>query len=207
MPESVTYVRIVGEPFLSRAREYREKRAAWHRAWNAFAQSKGAPGFSTSGSDLAFKGKPVPEGWTKPRGEDRFSHPKAKSRDVPEFARMQREHRRPPCADVFGDAIPHSIEWEEPDGSRRSCGIVGMDNLDLVFNKAWVGFAGETFIGFIPDPEAERQRFAKEHPERRIVGEVATWALPEGLVRITEAEKDLIYAEHKVAEERAKSAA
>lgn len=207
MGESVTYVRIVGEPFLSRALEYRGRREAWYRAWWEFAKSKGASGFGSTGNDLSFVGREAPRGWTKPKGDSRFSHPKSGHQDVADFARMQREHKPPACRDVFGEDICYSVSWRSADGSEGSHGIADLDNLSLVFEGAWVGWAGAVFIAKIPDAEAERQRYARSYPDRAFTGPAATWVMPSGLVRISEAEKDLIIAEHRVASERARAAA
>ncbi|GAB6842407.1 hypothetical protein HNR00_003615 [Methylorubrum rhodinum] len=207
MSESITYVRIVGEPFLSRAREYRERQTARRRAIWEYAQSKGATGFSTAGTDLCFKGRSPPKNWTKPKGEHGFSHPKVGTPEAGELQRLRSIHPQPVYRDVYGDGLCEEISWEASDGSSGTWGIADGSNLTLVFEGAWLGWAGDTFFGLIPDAEAERHRYATKHPERTVVGPAATWTLPEGLVRITKAEMDLIVAEHRVAEERAKASA
>lgn len=197
MSDHTTYIRIDGEPFLSRAKAYREKRHAWRLAWSQFAESKGATGFSQDGHFLVFGKAPPPAGWTKAdhRG---MSHPKAKHPDAAELKRMRAEHPRPNTRDVYGDAVCFNAQYEEDKGQ----GAFGLGGFGMMLNGPHVGWAGDTFLGNIPDAEAFARDYAARRPEKRIVGLAATWRLPAGLTRITKAEYDLVFAQYEVEEER-----
>ncbi len=197
MSDHSTYVRIDGEPFLSRAKAYREKRQAWHLAWSQFAASKGATGFSQSGRELVFGKSPPPEGWTRP-DKHNLSHPKAKHADVADFERMRSEYPQPKTRDVYGDAVCFDAQYEDDEGK----GSFGLGGFGILLNGPHVGWAGDTFLGHIPDAESFVRDYTAERPGRRIVGPAATWTLPAGLTRITDAEYALIFAQHKVEEER-----
>lgn len=204
MGEQTMYVRIVGEPFLSRAKAYRERLAAWGDAWRPFVQERGGDGVSVRGTALSFKNGKAPEGWTRPAGNAGMSHPKKGHPDVEALARLRECAPRPDTRDVFGDEIPHNLSWEAEDGGRGSCGI---GNMGLILNGPHVGWAGDIYLGWAADPQAAVAAHLAAHPDHRIVGPAADWALPKGLIRLTEAEYELIFAEHKVAEERAITAA
>lgn len=197
MSDHTTYVRIDGEPFLSRAKAYREKHTAWRKAWSDFAASKGATGHSTSGHALVFeKGKP-PEGWKKP-DRNGFSRPKANHPDLADFERMRSEYPQPKTRDVYGDAVCFDAQYEDDEGK----GSFALGGFGIVLNGPHVGWAGDTFLGHIPDAESFARDYTAERPSRRIVGPAATWTLPAGLTRITDAEYALVFAQHKVEEER-----
>lgn len=197
MGDHTTYVRIDGEPFLSRAKAYREKHEAWHSAWGDFSQSKGGTGFSQNGRDLVFAKPSPPEGWTKPDRHG-LSHPKAKHPDLADFERMRAEHPRPDPRVVFGDEVCFDALYETAD----SGGKLSIGGIEMTLYGPHVGWAGDTLLGHIPDAEAFARSYAAEHPERRIVGPAGTWAMPKGLTRITKAEYDLVFAQHEVEEER-----
>lgn len=198
MSEYETYVRIDGEPFLGRAKAYREAMTAYRRAWSAFAQSKGGTGYCQTGRSIVFSPGKQPEGWTKPNGQG-LSHPKVKHPDLADFERMRAEHPRPSSRDVYGDAVCFNASYETDKGT----GSLGLGGFGMIINGPHVGWAGDTFLGHIPDAEAFVRDFAERHPEKRIVGPAATWTLPAGLTRLTDAEYALIFAEYKVSEERA----
>jgi len=195
-----TYIKITGEPFLSRAREYRERRDVWMRAWLDYAKRKGAESFAENGRELGFKPGKQPEGWTKPRGKHGYSHPKKRHRDEAEMASMRRAWPKLKVSDVYGDAVLRNFSWEDPAGKTVAGYAIG--GFDLVINGPWVGWAGDTFLGHIPDPEAAVRAHREEHPGDRILEPAASWTLPAGLERITQAEYELVYAQWKVEEER-----
>lgn len=198
MSEHETYVRIDGEPFLGRAKAYREEVAAWRQAWGAFAKSKGGTGYCQTGRSLAFSTGKQPEGWTKPDRQG-LSHPKAKHPDLADFERMRAQHPRPSTREVFGDSVCFNAEYETDKGK----GSFGLGGFGMIINGPHVGWAGDTFLGCIPDAEAFVRHYAELYPEKRIIGPAATWTLPAGLTRLTDAEYALIFAEYKVSEERA----
>ncbi|MFA8415212.1 hypothetical protein ACEPTV_33755, partial [Burkholderia pseudomallei] len=126
MADQTMYVRIVGEPFLSRAKAYREQLAALGDAWKPFVQERGGDGVSVSGKALSFKNGKAPEGWTRPAGNAGMSHPKKGHPDIEALAHLREKSPRPDSRDVFGDEIPLNLSWEAEGGGRGSCGIGNM---------------------------------------------------------------------------------
>lgn len=200
MTTHATYVRIVGEPFLSRAQAYRKQHGVWCDAWGAFAKERGADGVGLTGRHLSFKHTNPPEGWTRPIGKSRMSNPKKGHPDIEALAQLRERSPRPDARAVFGDAVVYDVRWETANGDRGGGGIGGFG---MVLNGPWVGWVGDDYLGWVPDAEAAVRDFLAEHPDRVIASPAAEWILPPGLIRITEAEYELILAQHKVDEERA----
>ncbi|MGX7706333.1 hypothetical protein [Methylobacterium sp. Gmos1] len=198
-----TFVRIEGEPFLSRAQAYRDALFAWHAVWSEYAKSIGADAIGGGLHSFSFKKGQPPAGWTKPTGSERMSHPKKGHPDEAVIDCLRRDHPRPKSADVFGAAVVLNLSWKRADGSSGSHGLGGMGT---VLNGPWVGWAGDAFLGHIPDAAAAVRAHLTEHPNDIIAEPAGSWKMPSGLTPITEAEYELILAQHKVAEER-KSAA
>ena len=198
MARNVAYVRIDGEPFLSRAKEYRAKRYAALEAWSAFAKEMGANSIPGGLRGLNFSRK-APDGWTKPTGRDGYSKPKKGHPDVARIDALRAEHPMPSGTDVFGDAICWNLNWKGERG--YGGGLIG-----LMF-EAQIGWAGDTFYCLIPDAEAAVRQHREQYPEHTIEEPAASWRVPDGLTRLTEAEYDLAFAQAAVDEERAKSAA
>lgn len=195
MSDHTTYIRIDGEPFLSRAKAYREKRQAWHLAWSETAQGFGAVGISSDLNGLNFGHKAPPDGWLKPRGPHGWSAPKKGHPDRQVLADLRAKSPLPSEYEVYGNAICQNLNYELPDGS-ASFGAIG---------RLWrphVGWAGDVFLGQIPDAEAAVAGLRSRHPDAVITNDAAEWRLPAGLTRITKAEYDLVFAQHKVEEER-----
>ena len=200
MSDHSTYVRIAGEPFLGRARAYRDQRVSWQRAWSTFAESRGATGFVANGRALVFaKGNP-PEGWGRLSARDQISRPKKGHPDIAAMEQLRAEQPEPKGSEVYQGAVCCNLSWTDPDGS-RCCGSIG--NISFAFAGPWVGWVGDVFVGYIPDAEAAVRYHLEHHPERRIEEPAASWRLPVGLIRITKAEYELLLAEHAVAQERA----
>lgn len=200
MGEQTTFVGIVGEPFLSRAKVYREELRIWNDAWATFAKERGADSISRSGTALGFKNADQPAGWTRPAGPSRMSHPKKGHADIEVLAQLRECFPRPDARFVFGDEVPSNLNWETPAGGRGSCGIGSMG---MILNGPWVGWAGETYLGWMPDPAQAARDILVQYPDARVIGSAVDWTMPEGLIRITTAEYELILAQHKVFEERA----
>lgn len=189
---------IEGEPFLSSAREFKEKSMAAREAWAAFAEERGARSFieapwSNRLVALCFPSGKQPEGWTVPKGANRESRPKAKSADKAAFDALP---SGPDPKAVFGDAITFSLCYEGP-GCRGSIGIGGF------FPQASIGWLGETIIAVIPHAKRAADLYLARNPDRTITNGCDTWQMPDGLREISEAEYKLMAAQHRVAEERA----
>lgn len=204
MSEQSTYVRIEGEPFLSRALAFRERRNAWRRAWSVFAEARGATGFVGNGRALVFAKGPPPEGWGRPSVKDQASRPKKGHPDVEAMEQLRAAQPEPKGAEVYQDAICCNLSWTAPDGSSGS-GSIG--DLGIIFSGPSVGWVGDVFVGYVPDAEAAVRDHAQLHPEHRVEEPAASWRLPDGLIRISKAEYDLLIAEHTVAQERAAAGA
>jgi hypothetical protein len=193
MADHLIYVKITGEPFLSRARAYREACFACHEAWEAFRKEKGADGIPGGYSGGLLFNRSSPDGWTKPKGKLGFSYPKRGHEDA---ARISALPSRPRTFDVFGDTVIHRISYETARGS--GSGVISYQWEPYIL---WVG---DEFYARIPDAKSA----ANEHPYRdepgfRITNGASTWTLPEGLERVSEARVDLAIALHNLALEEA----
>lgn len=193
------YVRIEGEPFLSRAKAYREALFAWHAVWSEYAKGIGAVGIGGGLRSFSFKTGKHPDGWTKPTGAERMSHPKKGHSDEAVVEKLRREHPRPKSSDVYGHSVVGNLTWDRPGYGRGSQAIGGFG---IILNGPWVGWAGDTYLGHIPDAAAAAKAHLAEHPGDVIAEPAASWKMPDGLIPITKAHYELILAQHKVAEER-----
>ena len=196
MSDHTTHVRIDGEPFLTLATAYREKRHASLIAWSDFAKGFGAVSIPESLSGLNFGHNKPPNGWLKPTGPNGYSRPKKGHPDLELFDVLRKDCPMPDGRDVYGDAICQNLNYELPDGSKRYGGI----------GRMWgphIGWAGDTFLGVIPDAEAAVADLLARYPDAKIMNGAAEWRMPAGLTRLTKAEYELIFAQHEVAQERA----
>lgn len=193
----IVMVRIEGEPFLSRAKAYREAFQEWRVRWSEFAISKGADGHvGTAG--LTFHSGQQPEGWLKPNSRG-FSRPK---KNHPDLALLSALPPEPRTALVFGESIIMDCNHEGPGKNRGSRGI------GYFFRGLWVGWLGNTFYAKIPHARNAAQNTLSDYPGCRITTEGALeWDIPSGLVEITEAEYRFDKARHDLEEERATSPA
>lgn len=193
--EHLIYVKVTGEPFLSRANEYYDTYKACHEAWDAFKLEKGAdgiPGIYRGG--LLFD-RAAPDGWTKPKGKYGYSSPKRGHVDVERIAALP---KRPRTFDVFGDAVLHSVSYEYDGGT--GSGRIGYQWEPHIF---WVG---EDCYARIPDARsAADNHYNCDKPGFRITNGADKWELPAGLERISEARLDLIIAQHNLAIEEAET--
>lgn len=196
MTKTTTHIRIDGEPFLGRAKAYREKRLACIVAWSDFAKGFGAISIPEGLHGLNFGSNTPPKGWLKPSGKEGYSRPKKGHPDLELFAALKAECSLPDPREVYGDAIRENLNYELLNGT-KAYGAIG---------RMWgphVGWAGDTFFGIVPDAEAAVADLLARHPDAQIMGDTASWRMPDGLTRISEAEYDLAFAQHRVAEERA----
>jgi hypothetical protein len=189
MHEAMT-VRIDGEPFLSRARDYRAQYDVVRRAWIEFGEKIGGRPSTRYSGGLFFDRKP-PEGWAK-RDRKGWSYPKQRSAAAVELAALP---KLPSARTVFGDAIVESYHYKSPNG--EGAGAIG-----FFFDGVRLGWAGDTFTAVIPDPRAAARNILRDDPDAIICRPVLDWTLAPGLTEITEAERQLIFAQYRVAAER-----
>lgn len=186
------YVKIVGEPFLSKARAYRDDLQACADKWRSFMDEMGASGVPHCLGGLNFDGA-APKGWTKPTRKNGFSRPKDGHPDNERIAALP---KRPRTYEVFGDSIINDLSYKGQNGDRGSGGIL------FYWDGPWVGWAGDTFMACIPDAKAASDAHLAEHPDHEITSGADKWVLPQGLEQISRAEHDLIIAQYKVEQER-----
>lgn len=196
MAGNLIYVKIVGEPFLTRAVAYRDACFACHEAWEAFRAEKGADGVPGSYSGGLLFNRSAPEGWTKPKGKYGYSSPKKGNADIERIAALP---PRPRTFDVFGDSVLHSISYEYEGGS--GSGVISSQWEPYVL---WVG---DDFYARIPDAKAAADSHCyRDRPGFKITNGADRWELTEGLDRISEARLDLAIAQHNLAIEEARAA-
>lgn len=191
-----TYVRIEGEPFLSAAKEFRERIGARVEAYREFAVTRGAESIPDHGHGLNFGGKAAPSGWTKPKGKLGYSAPKKGHADVVTLAELRKAYPLPTNRDVFGDAICENLSYEGP-GECWGGGGIG-----YLFG-AMISWYGDTFYAIVADAEAAVRDHLASHPGSRITNGADTWRMPDGLKRLSDAEFRLAWAQHEVDEEKA----
>ncbi|CAM5764642.1 hypothetical protein [Bosea minatitlanensis] len=193
-------VKIVGEPWLSRAREYREQMIAFTTAWSDYARSLGATGLTNAFPGhrmrgLFFEKAPPPAGWKKPDRKG-FATPKKGSPAAEEFARLPVKPRN---KHVFGDAIVCDLTWEAPNGAWGG-GAIG-----FMIEGVSIGWVGDVLIARIPHAGRAAAEHLARHPDHIIRHGAADWTIPDGLVEISQAELDLLDAQYRLARERAAS--
>lgn len=186
-------VAIEGEPFLSRAKAYRDALHAREVALSKWGEEIGASGMNHRIDGFWFNGKArPPAGWKKPDSKG-FSAPKKGHADLERFRLLP---PNPSTYEIFGDAVLYNISYTCADGS--GSGAIGR----LWFGPR-VGWAGDFFFAYIPHAGRAADARLKERPDATITTPGALgWKMPSGLREISEAQKDLRVAEYKVALER-----
>jgi hypothetical protein len=192
MSEYEIYILIEGEPFLSNARKYRDEQEACHKAWRAFAQAKNAVAIAGGLSGLIFSGK-APDGWKKPNRKG-WSRP---VKGHPDEMVMDALPKEPRSYDVFGKVLCFDLNYRGPNGDR------GFGHIGGFFFGPRMGWAGETFFAVIPDAKKAADDHLSKHPDHIITSGADKWVLPDGLIRISKAEADLIVAQYTVEREHA----
>lgn len=200
MSETSARVRIDGEPYLSRAKAYRDAHFAHAVAWTEFAKSYGADGYPLHGRGLNFSHGKAPAGWTKPKSPSWHSHPKKGHPDEAVLAAFREQHPAPTTHDIFGGALCFNLSYDGP-GQASGGGLIG-----FFINGAIVGWAGDVFTAIIPDAEVAVRSLKERQPDAVPREPAASWRLPAGLTRITKAEDALIYAQAAVDAEREEAA-
>ena len=191
-----TWVVIEGEPFLSRALAYREHKLAVAKEWWEFARKYGGnPPSSCSGISLYFNGTP-PQGWTKQTSRG-WSSPK---KGTPAYDEAMKLPRLRSSWEIFGDDVISNLSYEGPDCS-------GGGGIGFFFFGVPIGWIGDTVVARIPHAARAAQEHLDDHPDHKITNGADTWQLPEGLREITEAQKDLMFAQARVDAEAAELSA
>lgn len=190
-------VKIVGEPFLSRALAYREGVEKAHAEWRKFGLSISADRFMIGAGFIWLDPKKVPkEGWTRVGNPPKhFWRPRKKSPLAQEVAALPKE---PSAYDVFDGFVHYAFTGGEEGGKNSFTEGVGM-----FVRGPTIGWAGDIFIAHIPHVGRASRAYAVTAPSGIIIPDVFTkWEIPKGLEEITEAERDLIFAQARVDAER-----
>ena len=191
------YVIIEGEPFLSRAKDFKARSIAAKSAWRQYLCEIGAEqgyGHNELASVVFPRGK-VPTGWTA-RDRKGRSRPKKGSEAEKKLAALP---TLPQGREVFGDAIVEDLRYESDGG--HGMGAIGQN-----FWGPFVGWMSDVFFGIVPHAGNAAKNHLAEYPKDRIIGPAKGWTVPDGLREITKAEYELMLAEHNVKMEREKSA-
>jgi hypothetical protein len=195
---NLAIVKIVGEPWLSRARDYRAQMIAFTKAYVDFAHALGASGLPNGFPGerlrgLFFEKSAPPKDWTKPDRKG-LASPKKGSAAAAEFGKLP---VKPSNGFVFGDAIVCSLSYDTPDGGWGT-GAIG-----YMIETCSIGWVGDVLIARIPHAGRAAAEHLARHPDHTIRHGAAEWTIPDGLVEISQAELDLLDAQHRVAREKA----
>lgn len=199
---NLVIVKIVGEPWLSRAKEYQAQLIAFRQSCRDFALSVGAvdapngfPGSPPAG--LIFtKINPPPKDWTKPTKHG-FSAPKKGSPAAQALAALP---VKPSTGFIFGDAVIGNLSYDMP------CGGWGSGGIAMMIETVSVGWIGDVFVARMPHAGRAAAEHLARHPDHTIRYGAAEWQLPDGVVEISQAELDLLDAQHRVLAEKAEAA-
>lgn len=195
MSDCSVFVKITGEPFLSRAERFFAEFDAAAAVWWDFARKVGATSLSDPLGCLGFEGRP-PDGWTAKSLNGR-SRPKKSSALYAQFEALPKQ---PDSSAVFGDAVIYSLTYEGPDCS-------GGGSLGNFFWGPAIGRAGSIYLAAIPHAGRAAAEHLARNPDHKIINGADGWTMPDGLVEISEAEKAFIIAEYNLRTEREKKVA
>lgn len=193
MSDNTMFVRIDGEPFLSAAKAYKSDLENAQAEWSHFAKSIGADGFWFHGA-FAFKSF-VPEGWVRPASNG-ASRPKKTNKEA--RAKIAALPTQPTTRAVFGDKIKETYSYTASRGNSGGGCIARLWEPQI----GWT--ASGIFVAAIPDPAPVVKEIRKQYPSAKFTCGCDKWKLPRGLTRISEAEKEFIFARDALnAEKRA----
>lgn len=165
---------IEGEPFLSKANEFKRSSQFALEKWNEFREEYGAYAIAPGGTGLFFDGK-SPEGWTKREGRHGFSRPK---RGIEAYAEISALPRFPKAWDVFGDSLIFDLNYEL-NGKQHSAFVSELwDGPEIEWNGSNVLYAR------IPNPVDAIAEIKAKYPEAAILDGVDVWKIPEGLRKV-----------------------
>lgn len=200
-----TFVRIVGEPYLSRAKAYKAAQTAAEEAWSKFSVDRNASHYSghrTLESLTFVNPKTRPAGWGQPSRRGRSFPNQTSTAGRAELELIRALPQKPTPWDVFPESeIPYQLNHRGP-GKGDSGGGCFTNRPEP--NVLWVG---DDFYGLIGDVYSAAKEMKEKDPEVTIEDGAETWAIPAGLTRISEARFDLAVATYKVAQEEKKAAA
>lgn len=208
-------VEIVGGVFLERAIEFRKQHIAAQEVYNKFCEEIGAESYyiiqgSNPSSFRFLRGNFPKSGWKRPNRYG-FSTPFKKNTEM--WERINALPNTPAYRMVWGNEIPTTIGYKV-DGEKY-----GSSRLLSLFSSfvGWpVSNVEDTprFFGRIPDVRTSANEILldflgnKVDPEKivweldRTVVDPFTWEVPEGLVPISEAQKNFAYAQAEVLMEK-----
>ena len=195
MSDYSVFVKITGEPFLSRAEKFFAEFDAAAAVWWEFARKVGATSLSDPLGCLGFEGRP-PDGWTAKSLNGR-SRPKKSSALYAQFEALPKQ---PDSSAVFGDAVIYNLSYEGPDCS-------GSGSLGNFFWGPGIARAGSIYVAAIPHAGRAAAVYLARYPNHKITNGADGWTMPDGLVEISETEKTFIFAEYRLRMERGKAAA
>ena len=103
----------------------------------------------------------------------------------------------PRASDVFGKSLIFDLRYEGGDVVSGGQAI----GSPFFLLTAEIGWVGDTIFALIPHARRAADRFLERNPGYRITNGCDTWEIPDGLREISEAEKDLLIAQHRVERE------
>jgi hypothetical protein len=107
--------------------------------------------------------------------------------------------RQPLSREVFGKSVLYGLAYRGP-------GVRGSRAIGMPFFGPPMVRAGKIWIAEIPHAGRAAAAHLALHPDHRIMDGADGWTVPEGLVEISRAERDLVLAEHRLRAERGKAA-
>lgn len=206
MGEYKMYVLLTGAPFTTRAKVYMKARndhrdAAFNQVMKLDKDAKVSFGLNGHIFGVVFSDESKrPPNWKLVNAKHRGYAPRDKSPDIEWWNAL------PKIPNVFGfvfpaEDFPTCIGYTSKEGSGSW--------LPGPFFGASLGWTDELqFVAVLTDVNAAIAHRRKETPKAKIevdgkpVPKTYKWALPKGLKQITEAEKELIFAEARVRSEK-----
>lgn len=193
------YVRVVGDPYIARARAYKAALILAEETWSKFARDRGATHYSGMHylETLTFVNSAArPKGWGRPNRNGR-SRPLPTKEGKAESVEIHKLPQKPNPWDVFPEKeVPFQLNWRE---SKKSYGGGG-------FTNRWapiVLWAGGAFYGLIPDVASAAREFLTAHPKGSVEDGAEIWTIPAGLERISEARYEYEVAQYRLEREEA----
>jgi hypothetical protein len=229
-PDQFRRLLVTGEPWLKMCQDWRASYLAAKEAGRQFVEAMGSTGgyenLDTHKLSGVYAMHPTPPGWRLVRGKQGkpdYMVPHDRARDKAQKAAgiearkaldaLPGADNLQPIAEAIG--VPRNVNWHTP-GYVRPCAENGWkreggwgnsaagDSWSFFFNPIQMTWFGETFVICGPNTTRQIAKIREEHPDA-VITEGEWPPLPEGLREITEAEHDLLRAQWKVEQERAKS--
>lgn len=187
-------VKIIGEPFLLRVKEYRAGVDAARTQWREFGRSIGADKVIIPHGFVWLSAGRVPSGWTRVgSGKGRFWRPR---KGTPEAQTLSALPREPNVNNVFEDAIKYNIKITHKGETR-------VEAVEGFWRGPTIGWIGEdVYFARIPHIGRFAATYKLIEPDCEIDEALVNWTIPDGLQELSEAEMDLMFAQARVDEER-----